>query len=185
MREKVLAAAELIADQGLDATKMEDIAAATGVPKATLYYHFDGKEAMLAFLFEEILDEVSRAVDGALRTEGSAADRLRAAVVAHLRVFETFPAASRALQFDLGRAARIPRIDERIEASYRRPIRRLLDEGAADGSLRAVTHPRLVAVAILGAVTTVGINALALGPKRPLGEVADEVIGFVLQGVGS
>jgi AcrR family transcriptional regulator len=183
MREKVLAAAGLIADHGLDATKMEDIAAATGVPKATLYYYFDGKEAILAFLFDEILGEVSRAIDGALLTEGTAADRLRAAVVAHLRVFAAFPAASRALQFDLGRAARIPHIDERIEAAYRAPIRRLLDEGTADGSLRAVAHPGLVAVAILGAVTTVGINALSLGPGRPVEEVADEVISFVLDGV--
>ena len=40
MREKVLVAAELFAEFGLDATKMEDVAAATGVPKATLYYYF-------------------------------------------------------------------------------------------------------------------------------------------------
>jgi len=185
MRAKVLAAAELIADQGLDATKMEDIAAATGVPKATLYYYFDGKEAILAFLFSEILDEVAGAVDHALHTGGSAADRLRAAIAAHLRIFEQFPAASRALQFDLGRAARIPLIDERIEAAYRKPVRRLLEEGAADGSLRAVAHPQVVAIAILGAVTTVGINALTLGRRRPVDEIAGDVIGFVLDGVAA
>ena len=185
MREKVLAAAELFADQGLDATKMEDIAAATGVPKATLYYYFEGKEDILAFLFNEILDEVGHAIDEALRAGGTAADRLRAAITAHLRVFQDFPAASRALQFDLGRAARIPHIDERIEAAYRGPVRQLLEEGARDGSLRAVEHPRLVAVAILGAVTTVGINAITLGPPRPLDSIADDVIGFVLHGVSA
>ena len=185
MREKVLAAAELFAEAGLDATKMEDIAAATGVPKATLYYYFEGKEDILAFLFNEILDEVGHAIDEALRAGGTAADRLRAAITAHLRVFQDFPAASRALQFDLGRAARIPHIDERIEAAYRGPVRQLLEEGARDGSLRAVEHPRLVAVAILGAVTTVGINAITLGPPRPLDSIADDVIGFVLHGVSA
>ena len=185
MREKVLAAAELFAESGLDATKMEDVASATGVPKATLYYYFEGKEDILAFLFSEILDEVARAIDDAVRTEGTAADRLRAAIVAHLRVFEAFPAASRALQFDLGRAARIPHIDERIEAAYRRPLRRLLEEGADDGSLRAVEHPRLVAIAILGAVTTVGINAITLGRARPVEEIADVVIDVVLRGVAA
>jgi TetR/AcrR family transcriptional regulator len=186
MRDKVLAAAELFAEHGLDATKMEDVAAATGVPKATLYYYFEGKEDILAFLFGEILDEVARAVDEALGVEGTAADRLRAAIVAHLRVFAEFPAASRALQFDLGRAARIPLIDERIEAAYRGPVRRLLEAGAADGSLRPVEHPRLVAVAILGAVTTVGINAITPGRgRRPIEEIADDVIGFVLRGVGA
>ncbi len=183
MRAKVLAAAQLLAEYGLDATKMEDIAAATGVPKATLYYYFAGKEDILAFLFSEILDEISGAIEEALKTEGSAADRLRAAIVAHLRIFEEYPAASRALQFDLGRAARMPLIDERIEAAYRGPIRHLLEQGAADGSLRPIEHPRLIAVAILGAVTTVGINAISLGSTRPVQAIADDVIGFVLRGV--
>jgi TetR/AcrR family transcriptional regulator len=183
MRVKVLAAAGLFAEYGLDATKMEDIAAATGVPKATLYYYFAGKEDILTFLFSEILDEVARVTEEALRAEGTGADRLRAAVVAHLRIFEEYPAASQTLQFDLGRAARIPLINERIEAAYRRPIRSLLEQGVADGSFRPTKHPGLIAVAILGAVTTVGINAISLGHKRSLEEIADDLIGFVLQGV--
>ena len=183
MREKVLAAAELFADSGLDATKMEDIAAATGVPKATLYYYFAGKEDILAFLFHEVLDEVARAVDGAVRSGGTAADRLRAVVIAHLGVIQEYPAASRALQFDLGRAARIPLINERIEAAFRAPVRQLLDDGAEDGSLRRVEHPGVMAVAILGVVTTVGINTISLDPTRSVDDTADDVIGFVLRGV--
>jgi AcrR family transcriptional regulator len=185
MRDKVMRAASLFAEAGLDGTKMEEIAAATGVPKATLYYHFDGKEDILAFLFREVLGEVAGAIEQAMRTEGTAADRLRAAVVAHLRVMEAFPAASCALQFELGRAARIPEIDEAIETAFRGPIRRLLDEGAADGSLRAVARPRTVAVAILGTVTTVGINTIGLGTSRPLEEIADDIMGFVLHGVAA
>jgi TetR/AcrR family transcriptional regulator len=185
MRERVLAAAELFADHGLDATKMEDVAATTGVPKATLYYYFDGKEDILAFLFAEILDEVAAAVDTAVQAPGTAAERLRAAIVAHLRLFEAFPAASRALQFDLGRAARIPLIAERTDAAFLAPVRRLLAEGAEDGSLRPQAHPRLVATAILGAVTTVGINALTLGTVRPTEHVADELVAFVLAGVAT
>jgi len=38
LASKLYGAAELIADRGLDATKIEDIAEATGIPKATLYY---------------------------------------------------------------------------------------------------------------------------------------------------
>ncbi|MBX3313745.1 MAG: TetR/AcrR family transcriptional regulator [Actinobacteria bacterium] len=185
MREKVLAAAELIADHGLDATKMEDIAATTGVPKATLYYYFEGKEDILAFLFTEILDEVGRAVDNAMRTNGTAADRLRAVVVAQLRVVEAYPAASRALQFDLGRAARTPLIDEQVESAYRRPLRRLLEEGVDDGSLRPVEHPGLVATAVLGAVATAGINAIAAGPRRSADEVAGDIVALVIDGVGA
>jgi TetR/AcrR family transcriptional regulator len=185
MRGKVLAAAELIADHGLDATKMEDIAAATGVPKATLYYHFEGKEDILAFLFTEILDEVAGAVEAATQADGTAADRLRDLVLSHLRVIEAYPAASRALQFDLGRAARTPLINERVETAFRRPVRQLLEQGLVDGSLRAVDHPGLMATAILGAITTAGINAITMGPKRSASEIADDVVALVIDGVGA
>lgn len=183
MRDKVLVAAELFAESGLDATKMEDVAAATGVPKATLYYYFSGKEDILAFLFGEILDEVSRAVGAAVHRDGTAADRLRAAVVAHLGVFKEYPAASQALQFDLGRAARIPFITERINAAFIEPVQALLTDGAKDHSIRPVKHPRIVATAILGAITTVGMNGLTMGSPRRVGPLADDLVDFVLHGV--
>jgi TetR/AcrR family transcriptional regulator len=185
MREKVLTAAGLFAEHGLDATKMEEIAAVTGVPKATLYYYFDGKEEILTFLFTEVLDRVAEAIAGALSTPGSASDRLAAAILAHLRVFERFPMASRALQFDLGRAARVPLIAERVDAAFVEPVRALLVEGASDGSLRPIDHPRLAALAILGAVTTTGINALTVGPGHRAGPIASGLVDLVLSGVAA
>jgi TetR/AcrR family transcriptional regulator len=185
MREKVLLAAELFAERGLDATKMEDIAATTGVPKATLYYYFDGKEAILAFLFAELLDELKRAVEGALATQGTAADRLRAVVTANLRVAGSRPAASLALQFDLGRAARMPHISEGIQAAFVGPVTDLLEAGALDGSLMPQRHPRVAAVAILGAVNTVAIDAIALGSNQPVEEMVDDILSVVVLGAGA
>jgi TetR/AcrR family transcriptional regulator len=54
MRDELLNAAQLFADQGLDATKMEDIAATTGVPKATLYYYFKSKEDTIDLLLRGV-----------------------------------------------------------------------------------------------------------------------------------
>jgi len=94
----------LFAEHGLDATKMDDVAAATGVPKATLYYYFEGKEDILRFLF---LRDPSRGGAGYRRGRRGPRAMLRsdspAAIEAHLEVFERFPMESRALQFDLGR----------------------------------------------------------------------------------
>jgi AcrR family transcriptional regulator len=164
---------------------MEDVAAATGVPKATLYYYFEGKEDILAFLFTSVLDAVERAIAEATGVDGTAADRLRAAVLAHLRVFDELPAASRALQFDLGRAARLPLIGQRTDAAFLTPVAELLADGAADGSLRAVAHPRLVAVALLGAITTVGINAVSLDRSRSVEDIAGDVVDLVLGGLAA
>jgi len=185
MRDKVLNAAGLIADQGLDGTRMEDIAAATGIPKATLYYYFKSKEDILGFLFAAILDELTQAVALAMRSGGSAADRLRAVIVANLRVFEAYPAASRALQFDLGRAARLPHIGKRSDAAFVGPVHDLLREGEKDGSLRAVAHPRLTAVGILGAVTTIGINTISLGTARSVEAIAGDTIDLLLGGLAT
>ena len=91
MREKVLVAAELFADFGLDATKMEDVAATTGVPKATLYYYFEGKEDILAFLFVEILDEVGRRGDGRARRAAGRPPSASAGDRAHLRRVRDLP----------------------------------------------------------------------------------------------
>jgi AcrR family transcriptional regulator len=46
MTAKVMAAAQLFAERGLDGATMSDIAEVTGIPRATLYYHFEGKEAV-------------------------------------------------------------------------------------------------------------------------------------------
>lgn len=158
MEPKLMAAADLFAEQGLDSTKMEDVAAATGIPKATLYYYFTGKEEILSFLFQKVLGVVHDAVTSAAVGPGSAASRLRQVITAHLQVFADYPTASRALQFDLGRAARLPDIARSVETSFIGPVSQLLRQGAEDGSLRPVTQPRLVAAALLGAVTTTALN---------------------------
>jgi AcrR family transcriptional regulator len=175
MRTKVLAAADLFAQRGLDATKMEDLAEATGVPKATLYYYFESKEEILGFLFSEILDEVSRAI----------ANAVAAAVGAHLKVFEDFPMASRALQLDLGRAARMPDINERVKVAFIKPVHDLLVEGAADGSLQAVAQPWLVATAILGSITTTGMNTLTPHQRGSARKATAGLVDFILHGVSA
>lgn len=185
---KVMRAADLFADRGLDGTKIDDIAAATGVPQATLYYYFEGKEDILSYIFGVVLDAVSAAVTGALAGPGNGAERLIGAVHAHLGVFAEYPKASQALHFDLGRAARRPEIAERTASAYVEPIASILEAGAEDGSLRRVADPRMTAVALLGATSTAAIHALALDPTAtdrttPLRRVADGVIPLALEGL--
>lgn len=183
MGDKLMGAAELFATRGLDGATSEAIADATGIPKATLYYHFSGKEEILAYLFAMLLDEVEQAVADAVSSPGTAAARLELVVSRHLDVFVRHPMASRAMQFELGRAARLPEIAERIEQAFTGPVRDLLEQGGEDGSLRPVSHPRLTATAILGAITTTGINALTVDERRDVEVVADVVATLVLDGL--
>jgi TetR/AcrR family transcriptional regulator len=183
MEEKLMAAADLFAERGLDSTKMEDVAAATGIPKATLYYYFTGKEEILSFLFQKVLGAVQSAVGAAASGPGDAATRLRQVISAHLMVFVRYPTASRALQFDLGRAARLPDIASSVETSFIGPVMGLLQEGAGDGSLRPVAHPRLVTVALLGAVTTTGLNVVTPEQRAAIPALAGALSDLVLVGL--
>jgi len=180
---KLMLAAELLATQGLDDTKTEDIASATGIPKATLYYYFSGKEEILGFLFERVLDAVEAAVTEAAAGDDPAADRLRRVITAHLLVFAELPMPSLALQLDLGRAARLPQLSLRSRQSFVDPVAQLLAEGARDGSLRKVEHPHLTALALLGAITTSGVNAVSPSSSPSIATITDVVTSLVMDGL--
>lgn len=59
--EKLPAAATVFAELGFDQARMEDVAAGCGIPKPTLYYHFGGKEEILAWLLERLPTATCRA----------------------------------------------------------------------------------------------------------------------------
>lgn len=180
---RVMTAADLIAEQGLDGTKSEEIAAVAGVSKATLYYYFDGKEAVLSHIFGVLLDALAAAVDAAVHGPGSAIDRLHGVVDCHLHVVSAYPRAARALHFDLGRAARLPEIDEKTRQAYIDPVAGLLSEGAKDGTIKTLQHPRLGAVALLAATSTAAIHATAIDGHGNLEGVREMISELVLDGL--
>jgi TetR/AcrR family transcriptional regulator len=164
LASKLYDAAELIAERGLDGTKIDDIAEVTGIPKATIYYHLDGKNGVLEFLLGDMLDLLAGAVGVVTSGPGDARTRLEAAVVAQLAVMLEHPFLCRALLGDLGRVARLPELAVRVHATFFEPIEQLLAEGVADGSLRQVADPSTVAMSVFGAITIAGLSVAVEGP---------------------
>src|SRR5689334_18000322 len=107
MAAKVMAAAPLFAERGLDGAPMSDIAEVTGIPRATLYYYFEGKEAVFACLCGLVLDRFEEVIPAALSEPGPAAERLGRVVRAQLGLCAEHPAAFPAMHLGLGRAARV------------------------------------------------------------------------------
>ncbi|MDR7085757.1 AcrR family transcriptional regulator [Aeromicrobium panaciterrae] len=180
---KLYGAAELMADQGLDNTKIDDIAEASGVPKATLYYYFAGKEEILAFLLKDLLTAIAGDVAVAVAADGQASERLVGVVRAQLDVMVRHPALCRALVGDLGRATRLPELAAALSAAFYEPVEELLREGAKDGSLRATEDPMSEAVMIFGTVTVVGLMEAIFGPQNDPENIARGVSRLLLDGL--
>jgi len=85
----VTEAADLFARSGYAAVGMDDIGAAAGVTGPAIYRHFDGKAAVLAAVFDRIIDAVDLVdtVDRVDETSGAAAaaDLLRQLIGAYAR----------------------------------------------------------------------------------------------------
>lgn len=180
---KLYRAGDLLADQGLDNTKIEEIADVTGVPKATLYYYFAGKEEVLAFLFQDFLSLVAGDVAVAAEMPGTGAARLRAVIEAQLRLMFEHPAICRALIGDLGRAGRLPEIATAINEAFYAPLETLLAEGAADGSLRRIEDTAGTAATIFGAVTMAGLGTLITAPDTDPDQAVATVQSVLLNGL--
>lgn len=180
---KLYAAGDLIAEQGLDSTTIEQIADATGVPKATLYYYFSGKEDILAFLFADLLSLIAGDVAVAVGGPGTARDRLEAVVSAQLSGMFEHPSACRALIGDLGRAGRLPELAAAIDAAFNEPLGRLLREGVGDGSLRQLEDVEGAVSAIFGAVTMTGLGYLVKLATQDQTGAARLVASILLDGL--
>lgn len=142
----------LVAEQGLEQTKIDEIADITGVPKATLYYYFASKEEILAYLFEDMLTAIADQAVIASGTEGTARERLEHVVTTQMRLLGENRALGAALIGNLGRVARTPALLEALTEAFYNPVQDLVAEGVRDGSLRAIDNPGLGSVSIFGSV---------------------------------
>ena len=182
---KLPLAAALIADGGLDQTKVEDLALATGVPKATLYYYFSGKEEILAYLFTAWLGRMHEIALDVLDGPETASERLCRLIEAQLAFMAEDPDVCRALWSELGRVGRMKEIMEAVNVSYYEPVESLLTEGAKDGSLSHVDDPASTAAAIFGVVSICGLARLFSGQDLAAPDVAAQVASLVINGVGA
>jgi AcrR family transcriptional regulator len=183
LADKLNAAAARFA-VSFDDVRMDDIATDSGIPRATLYYYFAGKDDVLAFLLRSMLDDLRVSVDTALQVDGDTHARLHAVVRAQLAHLAANPAGAQLLLMNLGRAGRIGVIAAGIDAGFHVPVRRILADGVAAGELIDLDID-MTATAIYGAVTIVGIQALVTTGGLDVDRVADRLFPLFWSGVAA
>lgn len=97
-RAKILAAGErLFAERGFDATRLEDVAAAVGIRRASIVYHFRDKAELYDAVLADVLDALRARLEAALLGEGAFASRVEQAVSAWIDAIVARPALARLL----------------------------------------------------------------------------------------
>lgn len=175
----------LIAEQGLEHTKIDEIADVTGIPKATLYYYFSGKDEILAYLLEDMLTAIADEAAMATEAGGSAAERLRVVVATLIGLLVENRELSSVIVGDLGRVTRMPALVDSLQNAFYQPVEELLVEGSEDGSLRQVPSAMLAALAICGALTGAVLMAAVMPPDAedyPT-DVVDNLIDVIMKGL--
>ena len=175
-------AAAVFAAKGIDATRMDDIASATGIPRATLYYHFGSKEDILAWLLERLLRTVSNDVGVVMDQPGTSRERLARIIETHLGIYAENPGLCRVLLAELGRVTKIPALAEAIWTGFHEPVRKLLDAGCQDGTLREV-DPEPTASALFGAITMLGLHYIVTDQVLDVPKVAAQLDNLVIAGL--
>ena len=144
------AAAALVAEHGLRAVTMSQIAEETGIGRATLYKYFPDVEAILFAWHERQLSRHLEQLAELRNKPGSASDRLHAVLEAYALIQHEHHGTELAALLHGGRHV------ARAQGHLTRFIRDLLAEGAAAGELRADVAPDELATFCLHALTAAG-----------------------------
>jgi AcrR family transcriptional regulator len=161
-------AARLLAEG--DASMVE-IATAAGVGRATLYRHYPTREALLAALAAQALDELAERVADAALEQTSVVEAIERLARVFLTVADRYVV--------LVRERVRPDADE-AERRVGGPLRAVFERGVAEGVLRSDLLPQ----AQLQIFSSIVTGALQVGLQRELGleEAAAKLAAFFLDG---
>ena len=180
--ERIDLAAPVFADNGLDATRIAELARVTGIPRATLYYYFPGKEHILAHLLSRTLGQMTDRLTEAAELPGTGHERLTRLIRGHLVFISEHGPTYRLLFSELGRAAALVDIATGVDHAVQAPIRAALRDGIDDGTLR-VNDIGAASSLVYGSVLVTGMQHLLLGSAIGLDEQADALIETLMGGL--
>jgi AcrR family transcriptional regulator len=129
---------------------LEDIAALIGSARATLYYHFSGRDDLVVFLLEEHLRVAANTIALAVTTTQPPAAQLRSAITALVEFLGGQPGVCAGMLSFAGATGRLGTLMAAKDANLTEPLRKLLDQGAATHHF-TINDSRDSANAILGA----------------------------------
>lgn len=181
MEARIIASAvALFAEQGFDATTVQQVVDRAEVTKGALYHYFDAKDDLLYEIYHSLIGTQTADLDEIVARGLSAAETVRAILVNVIRsTVDRLPEAAvffrEAHKLDAERHAAF-RADRR---RYHESFRQVIADGQASGEFTAVVPPDTVVQIAMGVVNQLPVWYRPGGPKSA-DELGNEVADFVL-----
>ena len=137
-RQKLIEVArELFAHKGLESTTMNDIAAASGRGRRTLYTYFRSKEEIYYAVIEEELERLSEKMDEVLSMNVEPEEKVFALIYSHLNIIKDTVARNGTLRAEFFRNIwKVEKVRKTFDEEERRFLSQVLQEGVDKGRFR-------------------------------------------------
>lgn len=188
-RQRLFAAAiELIGQRGAEAVTVDEIAAAAGVAKGTVYYNFGSKNELVAQLLEYGMGILLEALRGPAAEAGPGPDELaevRGMVGRALDFIEGYPAFVRLWMGEQWRAGGTWQpVLAGMRAAVLAEIRAALERVALKVPPVPGHDLGTVATALFGAAFMVGVDRVSAVPAKPAGPAIEAVVAVAAGAFG-
>ena len=150
-QEIITAAAQLFKEKGYRATTLEDIAAAVGMLKGSLYYYIRSKEELLYLVVRDPIRQAYNKLEEIVKSEAPATTKIAQAIANHMTLFhQHYPHIAVYLHDFHNLKQKLQ--DNAIETPkhYQRLWAALLQQGVETGELRPDLDVKVTGYAILG-----------------------------------
>ena len=180
-------ALRIFAEKGFQNATISEISKEAGCSEATIYEYFGTKEDLLFAIPEKISNESIQETERALTYIKGAEGRMRALLLAYVRLYQSNPHYSALVLLQLMNNKRFR--ETSAHAAIRQSAHRLLDcikEGIADGTFKKDSNPYLIRSMLLGTIEHLFIHWHMQGmPKKKTSimEMLDPFIEIVLSGI--
>ncbi len=179
----VAAAVALFAEQGYDATSVNQVVARAGVAKGALYHHFGSKDELLYEVYRELVERQLAGLAEILACGLPPADTLRAVV---RDMVETTAARAAEAKVFFREGYRLSDANQQRVRAARRQIHdavtELVRSAQRDGAFAAVASPEMVTFTVFGVINELPVWYSPDGPKSPA-QLAGELADLVLHGL--
>ncbi|MBU4354803.1 MAG: TetR/AcrR family transcriptional regulator [Proteobacteria bacterium] len=186
-REILAAARSLLEQRGPEAMTMEEIAAAAGVAKGTVYLYFQSKDDLIQALIAQVGENIIQDVEASLQAPGTPPEKLIRMVSVLLEYLNRerllFPIYARELLQKEGASQEgFRRRSQELEEQFVTLVTRLFAEGIAAGQF-IPANPRLLTFLIRGLIRATGYYQKAEGQADAAKEALPVILTLISSGL--